>query len=145
MNNRSYLSGAEANTILNQVSEPLLARGLGVPRFSGEASIIMLNPSDSDDIKIYERLHNEKENFNILSETDHAGKFTVFIVIRYVRMTDVSAGRSSAEELIEDYKKEKVKKKKASNKKTNAQHKKAKAAPVASKEVVVGFATGANP
>lgn len=123
------------------MSEPLLSRGLGGIRSTGEASIIMLNPSDGGDILIYERLHNERENFSILSETDHAGKFTVFVVIRYLRLADVVVGKSSAEGLIEEYKKKKKSKKKAINKKAH----RIRSASKKPKDNVVGLAPGTNP
>lgn len=94
---------------MTTLAEPFLT-GLKMPDDDKVVSVIQLDPTSTHDRKLYQRLYNEPDKFEVLHETEHGGRYSAIIVVRYIRKTSEDVGKSSAEIRMDELKKEAKKK-----------------------------------
>lgn len=84
-NNRAKVNQADTTVVLSQLGDPPLLPIVEELTTEGERSIILLNLSDPEDIEIYEQLYNSPDDFEVLDEDRYGGRYTVFVVVSYIR------------------------------------------------------------
>jgi hypothetical protein len=86
-NNRSKITGAETTVLVSQLADPsFLNLRLNEPEGTeGVKSIRLLDLSNPEHLQIYEKLHNSPDDFEVLDEVEHAGRYTVYVTLRYIR------------------------------------------------------------
>lgn len=95
-NNHATVSLGDTATLISQVSEPLFTGQLAHLTTKGLIMAVLLDLSRSHDLELYKRLYNSGD-FEVLSETEHSGRYSVFAVIRYRQLKEAPLGQSSSE------------------------------------------------
>jgi hypothetical protein len=134
------ISASETHTLLTTLAEPFLT-GLRLPDSDKVVSVIQLDPTATHDRRLYQRLYNEPDKFEVLHETEHGGRYSAILVIRYVRKTSEDVGRSSAEIRMDEIKKDAKQKarKTASGKKAGNKPIKRRTTKKTKKTKAIGF------
>ena len=84
-NNRAKINSEDAVTIMNQLGEPGILDNIDEYGTQGIKTIVLLDLTLPSDIQKYEMLHNQKDDFEVTDETLHAGRYTVYVTIHYIR------------------------------------------------------------
>lgn len=86
-NNRGMINSADAEKLVTSIGDPSLIGSFHDFATEGTRSIILLDLADPNDIKIYDEISNNTEDYEVLDEVEHHGRYTVFITMRFVRKT----------------------------------------------------------
>lgn len=126
-NNAGVINTVDVRTLISCIGEPINSKFSAV---AGDRSIriIQLDLSSTGDVEKYRRLMNEPDKFEVINEMEHAGRYSVLLVVRYYQITDEGIGISDPEQRLEEMKKEQKEKKRkhrtVSRKKTPVRGKK---------------------
>lgn len=85
-NNKSILSGADAQSLLRNLGEPGLVAGrIDSLEEEGNASIVELIPSIPEHRQVYEEIHNNPDKYEVVHESDFGGRGKCHVLVRFVR------------------------------------------------------------
>ena len=84
-NNRASVNTEETFTVTSTIGDPDYLAHLGQFETTGERSAVLLDLSKADHIEIYEELYNTPDKFEVIDESEHGGRASVYVVIRYLR------------------------------------------------------------
>ena len=71
--------------IVSQLSDPPLLPFIDDLSTEGERSIVLLDLTDEEHVLLYEQLYNSPDDFEVLDEDRYGGRYTVFVVVSYIR------------------------------------------------------------
>jgi hypothetical protein len=136
-NNHSSISMSETATLLSHISDPIFSKQLEHLAPKGDIRIVLLDLSRTHDVELHQKLYNTTD-FDVISEGEHSGRYSVFVVVRYRKTGTAELGPSSAEIYTRDHPQGENPKKR-SKKKAKKGSKKAPARKARAKNTV-GFA-----
>lgn len=84
-NNRAKINSRETLTIMSQLGEPGVLDDIDEFGTQGIQTVVLLDLTLPSDIQKYEMLYNQKDDFEVTDETLHAGRYTVYVTIHYIR------------------------------------------------------------
>jgi hypothetical protein len=84
-NNRAKINGNDTTVLLSQLGDPPMLPELEDLSTQGERSIVLLDLTNPEHIATYEQLYNSPEDFEVLDEDRYGGRYTVFVVVSYIR------------------------------------------------------------
>jgi hypothetical protein len=86
-NNFGNVKESHAAKLVTAIGDPSLIRMSPDLGTEGIRSIILLDLSETGDLGIYEEIFNNKEEYEVLEEVKHHGRYTVFVSLNFIRKT----------------------------------------------------------
>ena len=88
VSNRGVVTTEQTTVLVGQIGDPSKMAFLDNLKEDGEYSIVLLDLSSGAGVRAYEALKNSPDKFVVVLEDDHAGRNSVYVVVRYVRKTE---------------------------------------------------------